>query len=362
MTSRVERPRALPRIRVSPGTLVTIAMLAVIVYPAFVAHEVAGPVGTVALAVMVGLALIVSVALHELAHAVLARAFGAQVEQIALTLWGGHTQYHGGSRSALAGVVISLAGPATNALIALAAGLAQGSVAEHPAAAAVLFYVSSLNWALAVFNLLPGLPMDGGRALEQLLGGVLRRPALGTVATAWIGRGIAVAVVALALWRVSTSGGSVDLLVMLWAVVISGTLWQGAGAALQDARTDSRVAALDLSALVRPVVRLDARASAADVPLDVDPRQVLVIDADGSAGRVDPAALASVPMRSRAATPIGAVTVPVPPLGTIELGEDPRQAVAQMVSGGRHEYLVRDSQGRERGTLTLEDVARRLRP
>ena len=116
-------------------------------------------------------------------------------------------------------------------------------------------FATWLNVVLALFNLLPGLPMDGGRALESLLGAVLRRPVLGTRITAWIGRAIAVGVVVLPLSRIVRLGGAggFSLLTLVWALLIAGLLWQGASRALEEARVQERVGALDAAALARPV-------------------------------------------------------------------------------------------------------------
>src|SRR5699024_10198686 len=133
-------------------------------------------------------------------------------------------------------------GPLSNLLLA---GLCSGTVqlAEPGTVATVFLSVSAwLNLVLAVFNLLPGLPMDGGRALETLLGAVLGRADLGTRITAWLGRAIAVAVVAYPLGRIMRDGGagSLSLLTLVWALLIAGMLWQGATRALAGARLQAR--------------------------------------------------------------------------------------------------------------------------
>src|SRR5699024_12561685 len=109
-----------------------------------------------------------------------------------------------------------------------------------PAAVATVFppVSAGLVMVLAVVHLLAGLPMDGGRALATLLGAVLGRADLGTRITAWLGRAIAVAVVAYPLGRIMRDGGagSLSLLTLVWALLIAGMLWQGATRALAGAR------------------------------------------------------------------------------------------------------------------------------
>src|SRR5699024_6955952 len=217
MTSPTVRLGPLPPLRVSPGTLLTVLLFAVLMYPSL-ARGGAPPTTAVLLAVGIGVFVLVSVLGHGAAHALLARAFGATVARAALP--------------------VLLAGPLSRLLLAaLCFGAVQ--LGDPGTAAAVFLSVSAwLNLVLAVFNLLPGLPMDGGRALEPLLGAVLGRADLGTRITAWLGRAIAVAVVAYPLGRIMRDGraGSLSLLTLVWALLIAGMLWQGATRALAGAR------------------------------------------------------------------------------------------------------------------------------
>ena len=257
-----------------------------------------------------------SVLIHEVGHAVSARAFGATVDHIALTLWGGHTQYTGRPMSAPASIVISLSGPVSNlALAALAT--AAGTLTEAGSTADVFWYLCSrLNLALALFNLLPGLPMDGGRALESLLGGVLRNPLLGTRVTAWIGRGIAVLVVLIPLrWILQSEGaGTFLLLALLWAMLIAGMLWQGASRALGAATLQSRIDALDARSLARPLRLVGPQQMLSDLGPASELDALLVLDQRiarpgvvGHVLRIQPAAAAAVPDGERSRTPVSAV-------------------------------------------------------
>ena len=159
---------ALPPLQVSPATLVTVLLVAVLMFPSL-----QGPglsVGRSALVALgLGLFLILSVLVHELAHALVARAFGARVDHIALTLWGGHTQYRAERMPAIGSVLVSLAGPASNGLLAAATGALAAIAAQGTVLSVAASFATWLNVVLALFNLLPGLPMDGGRALESLL-------------------------------------------------------------------------------------------------------------------------------------------------------------------------------------------------
>src|SRR5699024_10844769 len=137
MTSPTVRLGPLPPLRVSPGTLLTVLLFAVLMYPSL-ARGGAPPTTAVLLAVGIGVLVLV----HEAAHALVARAFGASVDHIALTLWGGHTQYRTRQMSTLGSLLVSLSGPLSNLLLA---GLCSGTVqlAEPGTVATVFLSVSA---------------------------------------------------------------------------------------------------------------------------------------------------------------------------------------------------------------------------
>jgi len=369
MTSPMVRLGPLPPLRVSPGTLLTVLLFAVLMYPSLARGGVA-PTTAVLLAIGIGLFVIVSVLAHEVAHALVARAFGASVDHIALTLWGGHTQYRTRKMSTLGSLLVSLSGPLANLLLA---GLCFGAVqlGEPGTSTAVFLSVSAwLNLVLAVFNLLPGLPMDGGRALETVLGAVLGREDLGTRITAWLGRILAVAVVAYPLWRIVRDGGAggFSLLTLVWALLIAGMLWQGATRALAGARMQGRLRSLDTAALARPVRLLPPQAPLAELGVGADPAAVLVLDRDGArpgfvgrAFRIDPDAAAAVPDAQRASTPVQAVAAPFGELAAVPAALRGEALIDAMLSRPAPAYLVLDESGTARGVIHSADVNALLR-
>ena len=106
------------RLRVAPATILTVIVMAAIVYPAL-ARSVQDSSLAIATAVLLALVMVLCVLIHELAHALTARAFGGDVQEIALTLWGGHTTYRSATIRPVASMLISLSGPAANIVLAL---------------------------------------------------------------------------------------------------------------------------------------------------------------------------------------------------------------------------------------------------
>ncbi|MGV9536097.1 M50 family metallopeptidase [Streptosporangium sandarakinum] len=106
---------------------------------------------------------------HELAHALVARRAGVSVKSITLWLLGGVTEFDGEVGSPRAELRISLAGPVTSALVAGAALAVAAAARGVPVVWSALVWLATVNGVLAVFNMLPGAPLDGGRVLHAVL-------------------------------------------------------------------------------------------------------------------------------------------------------------------------------------------------
>jgi Zn-dependent protease len=120
------------------------------------------------MAVITGLAFFACLALHELSHAVVARRFGVAVRGITLFLFGGVAEIEGEVPSPGREFAVALVGPATSVTLASLFALAStGATGLHRAGAeGVLLVLAAVNLGVAVFNLMPGLPLDGGRLLR----------------------------------------------------------------------------------------------------------------------------------------------------------------------------------------------------
>jgi Zn-dependent protease len=114
--------------------------------------------------------LLASVLAHELGHALTARRVGVTVQGVSLFLFGGYTEMLGEPEDASADLKVALAGPAASLTVAAVFGLVRWPLIEAlPGAADVLSLLFVINLAAVGFNLLPGLPLDGGRILRALL-------------------------------------------------------------------------------------------------------------------------------------------------------------------------------------------------
>jgi Zn-dependent protease len=109
---------------------------------------------------------------HEVAHAVVARRHGMRVKSITLWMLGGLTELEGNPADARSDLVIAIVGPAVSGVCALVCGAAAGLLAWVGAPRVIVAgaaWLAITNGLLAVFNMLPGAPLDGGRVLRALI-------------------------------------------------------------------------------------------------------------------------------------------------------------------------------------------------
>ena len=194
------------------------------------------------------LGLYASVLIHELAHVAVARRFRMRVHSVTLHLLGGETVIEGESRTPWQELAISIAGP----LASLAIGIVSFAVEPSTSGttADVLHAVAQVNIIVAVFNMLPGLPLDGGRVFRAIIWQVTGREDTGVRIAAWIGRATAVALVALVLLRYRGEPSfTIDVLI---AVLVAWFLWQGAGDALRNAGRSARINLLHARRIADP--------------------------------------------------------------------------------------------------------------
>lgn len=186
---------------------------------------------------------------HELGHALVARRLGTRVDGITLWLFGGVAQLSGDSTSASAEVAITLVGPAITGVVAgifvaIATGLT--SLRVFPLVADVLGWLAFINLVLAVFNLIPAFPLDGGRVLRAILWRVMRDQVTATSIAAWSGRafGVLLIVAGFAQLLVFGLGSGLNA---LWLGFLGWFLIQAAGSQELQTRLQRSLAGVRVS-------------------------------------------------------------------------------------------------------------------
>ena len=361
---RIGRVAGVP-VGVHWSVLVILVLIADIVAGTILPRAAAGRSPTLYWAVGVPTALVflLSLLAHEAAHALVARRKGIGVRSITLWMLGGVAQLEEEPPTARADLSIAAAGPLTS----LAAGVVLLASAEGASAAglprvvvAALAWIGVTNLFLAVFNLLPGAPLDGGRVLRALVwmrsGDRRRGERVATGAGQVVGAGLAGAGVAQLIILGQTGG--------LWLMIIGWFLIWAAGA---EAR--SRVVRDASGVRVRDVMTAAPECAPAWHPVGefitgvaVRSRQTVfpVTGFDGEpTGVVTLDRLSRVPA-AHAGDRVGSVALPLPP----EYALSPDAPASSLlnrppIAGALVAVVVAD--GRVEGMVTVEDLTRLVR-
>nr|WP_233604589.1 site-2 protease family protein [Micromonospora sp. HM5-17] len=309
-----------------------------------------------------------SVLLHELGHALAARRYGIGVRGITLELLGGYTEMDRDAPSPRVDLVVSLAGPAVSlavgvAAVAVALALPDGTLANRFAV-----QLAASNVLVAFFNALPGLPLDGGRALRAAVWALARDPHLGTEVAGWSGRVVAVATAALVVALVWTGGlptpGLAPLLLVL-LLLVPLTLWQGAGQAIRAARISRRFPLIDLARLARPVFRVPTGTPLAEAQRRGAAAHGAALGVTDSTGRlvalVDGAAAEAVPVERRPWVAVDTVARGLAAVPSLSVGLAGEQVVRAVQTHPGAQYLVTSGEDVV-GVLHLADLAQLLEP
>jgi Zn-dependent protease len=355
----IARPFGIP-VYVSPYWFL-IAGVFILIYANDLASTLHGVTRFVVAALFVVL-LYLSVLVHELSHSLVARSYGLPVRRILLYPLGGFSEIDREPPTPGREFLVSAAGPGLSLVLA-ACGYGLMKVVPDDTIGGTL--VSQLRWAnlvVGLFNLLPGLPLDGGRMLRAVIWKLTGRPATATMAAAWAGRAIAVAllVVPFATGMVTTSGGQM-VTVVVWLGVIAVFMWTGAGQAIKATRFRERLPTLQARRLARKAVSV-----AADTPLaeairradESQARAVVVVDhEDKPIAILNEVAVMATPPQRRPWIEAGSLARTLEPdlvlpadLSGMALLDAIRRAP------GATEYLLVEPSGQVYGVLARRDI------
>jgi Zn-dependent protease len=307
--------------------------------------------------------LLLSVLLHELGHALTARRFGIGVKAITLDLLGGYTEMESDSPRPSADFFVAAIGPAVSAVLGGIAFAVQLTLPDRTVTDQLAIQLAWSNLLVAVFNALPGLPLDGGRALRALVWGATGDRNTGTQVAGWIGRSLAVLTlvvsVFLAYAEITTTVSA------LFGALIAWTLWQGATVAIRQGRMASRLPLVNLRQLARPVVTVmagtplsEAARRAAESGHNGAP--VAIVDSSGRVvGLVHEPAAAAVPEARRPWVPVESVARTLDPGRTLAVTLAGDEVIRAVQAHPAPSYLVVSGNDIV-GVLRTADLARLL--
>ncbi|MER5430369.1 site-2 protease family protein [Streptomyces sp. NPDC002588] len=312
-----------------------------------------------------------SVLIHELAHTVAALRFKLPVRRIQLQFFGGVSEIEKEAETPGREFWLAFVGPLLSLALAGVFYVAMQPVEPGTVPGVLLAGLMISNLIVAVFNLLPGLPLDGGRMLRAVVWKITGRPMSGTVAAAWVGRALAVSVlIGLPLLTQSGALGSsaedsvgMDTVTdALLAAILAAIIWTGAGNSLRMARLREHLPELRARTLTRRAVPVET-----DTPLsealrranDAGARALVVVDAHGEPlSLVREAAIVGVPEHRRPWVAVSGLAQDLTDGMRVSAELAGEDLLDVLRATPATEYLVVEETGEIYGVLSAADVER----
>ena len=350
----VARPFGIP-VFVSPYWFI-IAGVFIVIYANDLSAALSGNMRYVLAAAFVVL-LYVSVLVHELSHAVVAKGYGLPVRRILLYPLGGFTEIEREAPTPGREFAVAAAGPALSLVLGVAGwGLAQ--VAPYGVTGALVRQLMFVNLVVAAFNLLPGLPLDGGRMLRAVIWKVTGRPNTATIAAAWAGRVLAIGLLAIPFFAGGLAGG--DIVSVVWVVVIAAFMWTGASQSIKATRFRERLPALQARRLARRAVSVPASTPLAEAIRQADEigaRAIVVVDHDNApVGIVNEAAVTATPPQRRPWVDTGSMARTIDPNMVLSADLQGMALLDAIRRSPATEYLLVEPSGQVVGVLAARDL------
>lgn len=312
------------------------------------------PAGRVGVVLATAGLLFGSVLMHEVGHSIVALRHGVAVRSITLFIFGGLAWMEREADRPRAELEIALAGPAVNlALFALFAGLA-GLFDPTEPGLAIFQWLAVLNLGVALFNLLPGFPLDGGRVLRALLWARGRRPAQATRYAARVGQIIAYALIACGIVV-----AFVDALAGLWLAFIGWFVLVGSAAHRRQAAFEISLGGLTARDVMTdrvPTVEagLPVGRFARDPLLGGD-RWAIVLDGDRPLGLVSRTDLKRLAPELWDATRVEEIATPMADV-VVATPDQPVAELLRLLGERRADQLPVVEGGRVCGAVRLQDL------
>lgn len=311
-----------------------------------------------------------SVLVHELAHTVAALRFKLPVRRIQLQFFGGVSEIEKESETPGREFVLAFVGPLLS--LVLAALFYGGMLLVEPGTVPGVLLAGLMisNLIVAAFNLLPGLPLDGGRMLRAVVWKVTGNPMSGTVAAAWVGRALAVAVL-IGLPLLTHSGvlgpasevnGMDTVTDALLAAILAAIIWTGAGNSLRVARLREHLPELRARTLTRRAVPVEGATPLSEAlrrANDAGARALVVVAPDGEPRAVvREAAIVGVPEHRRPWVAVSGLAQELTDGMRVSAELAGEELLDVLRATPATEYLVTEDSGEIYGVLSAADVER----
>jgi Zn-dependent protease/CBS domain-containing protein len=374
------RIRGVP-VFVAPSWLIIALLITLMFAPSVGYHIPEIENGKYAVSFAYAVLLYASVLIHELGHAFTAMRFGLPVKRITLQLLGGVTEMGRESDTPRREFTIAGAGPALSLLLGAAAwvaihalggdpgGLSGSTAASNPDDSVQMRITLELldalmyaNIAVGIFNLLPGLPLDGGIMLRAALWRVTGHSNRATMAAGHVGRGLAVVVFFIPIGLDVFADREPDVVSVIWGGLLGGFIWFGASAALRGAQLRDRLPRLGARALARRALPVESGLPLAEALRragTLGAHGLVVVDASGAPiGLVNEAAVVATPEQRRPWVSVETLARRLEPGLMVAADLTGEALIRYLDATPATEYLVVETDGTIVGILTTADVRR----
>jgi len=308
------------------------------------------------------LLLFISVLLHELCHSMVAQARGLTVKSITLFIFGGVSNIGRESEDPQDEFLIAVVGPLSSLVLAGLFWLGGRAIPNDTSPlGAMLFYLSTVNLMLALFNILPGFPLDGGRVLRAILWGATGSMIRGTTIASVVGQVLAFAFMGYGIWQFFIEG---EPLTGIWIGFIGWFLNSAAEATRRQTAVQEGFRGVPVSSVMTPdppyvPPSLPVRDLVNEYLLRRGLRALPVVTDGRIVGLVSLSDVKHLPEERWDGNTVGAIMTR-PPLRTIEPDASVTSALEMLVAQDVNQLLVLDKDGTLLGMLSRGDVMRFL--
>jgi Zn-dependent protease/CBS domain-containing protein len=305
-----------------------------------------------------------SILIHELAHALVALRFKIPVTEINLGFFAAGTHIEGERKTPFEEFAISVVGPVASLIVGGASFFAARAMDEGVAEVA-LFELAVANLIVGATNLLPGLPLDGGWVLRAAVWKLSGNMHTGTIAAAWAGRLLAIAVLATPVFLEQVLNRPPGVFDFVIALAVGFFLWMGSTTSLMQARLRRKLPALQVRTLARRAIAVHAGTPVSEAIRLAGEQQagaVVVVDGEGKPhALVSEQAVNAVAPAQRPWTTAGEVSRTIGASQILGVNDTGEEILTTLRAHPASEYLVLDANGQVYGVLAAADVERAFR-